>query len=153
MLKPWKNWINENDHLENFVRRFGAKATKAKQAQSRVKMLAKLEDQKKELSSGAFEASTGRGFSNDFGISRRSGREVFGVDRLSIGYGSQELCSGISFLIERENHKVAVIESNGIGKSTLVKTIVGDVEKISGSFLLGHNVDLCYFAQNPDGKA
>ena len=131
-------------HLQKFVDRFGAQATKAKQAQSRVKMIEKLRTLEENLS---FEDSQ-EAMSFRLPIAVTSGREVLLVKELSIGYSpSVPLATRINFRVNRGD-RVGIIGSNGVGKSTLLKSIVGIVPPLQGEFTMGHNVQLSYFAQD-----
>jgi ATP-binding cassette subfamily F protein 3 len=75
-----------------------------------------------------------------------SGRTVLSIEDGVIGYG-KPLCEGLSVLVER-GQKIAVIGANGIGKSTLLKTIAQKINPLAGAFKLGHNVALSWFAQD-----
>ncbi|KAB8027970.1 ribosomal protection-like ABC-F family protein [Fluviispira multicolorata] len=130
------------EEVQRFVDRFKAKASKAKQAQSRVKMLARM----KELE-GTFDLDNAVdeiSFSLPKAIA--SGREVLTVEKLSIGYESV-LSKDIHLKVAR-GQKIAIIGPNGIGKSTLLKTISSIIRPFDGNFELGHNVSLAFFAQD-----
>jgi ATP-binding cassette subfamily F protein 3 len=130
------------EHLESFVTRFGAKATKAAQAQSKMKMIARIRD----LESDVVGEEDVDAMHVEIPLGQPSGRSVLSIKDGAIGY-SQPLSRGINLLVER-GHKVAVIGANGIGKSTLLKTVVGDIGALNGSFEIGHNVRLAWFAQD-----
>ena len=135
------------DELQRFVDRFGAQATKAKQAQSRMKMIERLEDIEGEFQADAPTSSMVMRLKVD----RPSGKEVLKIADLAIGYGEQTLCTGIRLPILR-SQKIAVIGANGIGKSTLLKTIVGRTPAKMGQVEFGHQVELAYFAQDQLGE-
>jgi ATP-binding cassette subfamily F protein 3 len=125
--------------MENFVERFRYKATKAKQAQSRIKMLERME---------RIELSEHEPFIHfDFPEARQSGRTVFEIKNGGKSYGSKKVFDGCDLRIERGEH-VAFLGRNGEGKTTLGK-ILADVEKLtSGENIPGHNVTLGYYAQH-----
>ncbi len=135
----------EQKHHQDFIDRFGAKASKATQAQSRAKMLAKLQALEEDLESQVDQA--------DQTIHIRlpeieaSSRVPLIVKDLSIGYASTVLCKSIHFQLER-GARIAVIGSNGIGKSTLLKTLVGEIPKLRGDFLWDQKTTRAYFAQD-----
>ena len=128
--------------LERFVSRFGAKATKARQAQSRVKMIERLTELSSEIVPDADESTI------HFALpeAQSSGREVLRLKALSTGY-ARPLASNINLTLER-GQRIAIIGRNGIGKSTLLKTVAGDIPQLSGSIELGHNVRFAHFAQD-----
>ena len=128
--------------LERFVERFKAKASKAKQAQSRMKMLSKMRDFENDmvLDTDAEEIM----FS--FRPPTPCGKEVLFMKNMSIGY-EKPLAKGINHKIFR-GQKIAIIGANGIGKSTLLKTISGVIDPLDGSYEYGHNVMKGYFAQD-----
>ncbi|MBF0441348.1 MAG: ATP-binding cassette domain-containing protein, partial [Oligoflexales bacterium] len=120
-----------------------AKATKARQAQSRLKMISRL----KALEDGLdIDEDVG---SIHFALKEppRSGRVVMELKGLSIGYNGVPLSGGIDFIIER-GQRIAVIGANGIGKTTLLKTVHGIIPPVEGSVAPGHEVKAAYFAQN-----
>ncbi len=130
--------------LTRFVERFGAKATKARQAQARVKMLARLQDLEDEINLPQQENSV----AFTFPAATPSGRDVLKAEDLAIGYeSSRPLSRGIHLNIVR-GQKICVIGANGIGKSTLLQTLAGVIPQISGKFSLGHLVTPAYFAQD-----
>ena len=122
-----------------FVTRFRAKSTKAKQVQSRLKQLAKMERIEIEDSEEAI------GFR--FPPALPSGRLAVAVEALAKSYDGREIFGDITFEIDRGD-KVAVVGVNGAGKSTLVKIIAGIVPPDRGRVRLGHNVRLSYFGQH-----
>lgn len=136
------NLRRRREHLESFVERFGAKATKASQAQSKLKMIAKIRDLESDVVGE--DSLDSMHISIPPGVP--SGREVLTVKLGSIGYG-KPLSQNINVLVER-GQKIAVIGANGIGKSTLLKTIVGQTPALGGAFGLGHNVRFSWFAQD-----
>jgi ATP-binding cassette subfamily F protein 3 len=125
--------------LQSFIDRFGAKATKARQAQSRAKMLAKLEEVH------LLEERDTVHFS--FPEVERSGRDVAMLEGISKSYGPHVVYSGLDARVER-GQRIAVIGANGAGKTTLLKILAGELPVESGSVKLGHNVVMGYYAQH-----
>ena len=130
------------EHLEQFVERFGAKASKASQAQSKLKMISRIRDLESDVAGD--DSVESMSLSIPLGVT--SGREVLTVKNGEIGY-SEPLSRGLNLLVER-GQKIAVIGANGIGKSTLLKTIAGRIQALNGEFKLGHNVQFSWFAQD-----
>lgn len=131
----------KKEALEKFITRFGAKASKAAQAQSRVKMLERLSSLENEDGTADMESMV-----LNLPEPIKSGREVCKIENGAIGY-TTPLSKNIQFKIER-GQKIAIIGANGIGKSTLLKTLVGLVPKLNGNFEFGHNVIPALFAQD-----
>jgi ATPase subunit of ABC transporter with duplicated ATPase domains len=127
-------------HKRAFVERFGAKATKAKQAQSRLKQIERIEVEE-------LEESSRRSPLFRFTPERPSGKDVLEVAGLSKAYGDNHVLRDMSFIIRR-GEKVAVIGPNGLGKSTLLKIVTGNVDADGGTVKLGHEVRIGYFAQD-----
>ena len=130
------------ERLERFVERFRYKASKARQAQMKIKQIKKLEAvrvQKPE------ERKRGLGF--EFLKPARSGRDVAVVEGLSMRAGDKELLRDTSFAIERGEH-VALVGPNGSGKTTLLETLLGQREPAGGKLRLGHGVMPAYFSQH-----
>ena len=130
------------EHLQSFVDRFGAKATKAAQAQSRVKMIARIREMESTVPSDDAPDS----IALKIPMSTPSGREVLKIIDGAVGY-QKVLSKGIQLLVEK-GQRIAVIGANGIGKSTLLKTIAGVLKAKEGSFTVGYNVSLGWFAQD-----
>jgi ATP-binding cassette subfamily F protein 3 len=122
-----------------FVDKFRAKATKARQVQSRVKQLDKLE--RIELS----EEESQIRFT--FPPAPPSGRDVLTVKSVSKSYNGSRVFSEVELLLNRGD-KVAVVGVNGAGKSTFLKILAGQIEPDSGEVRLGSNVRLSYFGQH-----
>jgi len=127
------------DH-EAFVRRFKAKATKARQAQSRVKQMAKMTIE-------TLPPSSRRKPLFRLTARRQTGKQVVEVLGLSKAYGDNQVLSDVSFTVQR-GEKVAVIGPNGIGKSTLLKIMVGDLEADAGTVEWGHEAHPGWFQQD-----
>ena len=125
--------------LEAFIERFGAKASKARQAQSRAKMLEKMEEvvvlQDREKVHFRFPEVP------------RSGRDVARLEGIEKRYGETVVYRGLSATIER-GQRIAVIGANGAGKTTLLKLIAGELEPDGGEVRFGQNVVMGYYAQH-----
>jgi len=131
--------LKEKEELEKFIARFSANASKAKQATSRQKQLDKLDVQ-------AIKLSSRRDPSIMFKPHRDIGNEVLEVVELSKVYDGKAVFENLSFKINKGD-KVALIGSNGVGKSTLLEILMGKREPDSGSFGWGQTVTTTYFPQ------
>ncbi len=126
--------------IEAFIERFRYKATKAKQVQSRVKMLERMEEIKID------EVST-ESIHFQFPPAPHSGKIVIEAQHLGKAYGDNQVFDGVDFLLTA-GKKVAFVGRNGEGKSTMAKIIVGEINDYTGTFKLGAGVQLGYYAQN-----
>jgi ATP-binding cassette subfamily F protein 3 len=137
--------------VERFIERFRYKATKARQVQSRIKALDRLERV-------AAPAPKAKSVKFRFPDPPRSGRTVITLAGVVKRYGAQTVYDGLDLVLER-GQKVALIGPNGAGKSTLLKILAGVLPFEGGSRELGSNVRVAYFAQhqiealNPDNTA
>src|SRR5438270_2814339 len=122
-----------------FIERFRAKATKARQVQSRIKRL-----EKEELVEAREERATVR---FRFPPAPRSGREVARLDRVTKSYGERPVYRDLSAQVLR-GERITVIGLNGAGKTTLLRLLAGELAPDGGTVQLGHNVRLGYFAQH-----
>lgn len=122
-----------------FVERFRAKSTKAKQVQSRVRQLEKMEILELEEDERQIRFS--------FPQAPPSGRDVLQIERLTKSYDGKQVFSEVDLMLQRGD-KVAVVGVNGAGKSTLVKIIAGLIEYDDGMIKFGANVTLSYFGQH-----
>jgi len=123
-----------------FVERFGAKATKAKQAQSRLKQIEKIEVE--ELASTSRRAPRLL-----FSPLRPSGRDVLSVEGISKSFGAKKVLSGVSLAVRR-GERVAVLGANGLGKSTLLNIAMGRLPSDAGRVTWGHETRIGFFAQD-----
>jgi ATP-binding cassette subfamily F protein 3 len=135
----YRNQRERIEQLEAFINRFRYQATKAKQVQSRIKELDKIErielpDEEKTIH-----------FS--FPQPKPSGRIVAEFQNVSKSYGEKFVFGGVSFIIERGD-RIALVGVNGAGKSTLIKLLSGSEPLSSGEYRLGHNARVDYFAQD-----
>ena len=133
---------NQQAHIKQtmrFVDRFRAKSTKAKQVQSRVKQLEKLEL----LEIG----EENRKIKFSFPPAPPSGRDILGAEGLCKAFSGKQVFENVDFQFQRGD-KVAVVGDNGAGKSTLLKIISGEIPADSGEVIVGHNALLSYFGQH-----
>jgi ATP-binding cassette, subfamily F, member 3 len=133
--------------MERFVERFRYKATKARQAQSRVK---KIEKAKRE--SPAAERRDGRSLRFHFKPPERPGRVVLKLVNGTLEVPGRTLLEGANLELERGEH-VVLVGANGTGKTTLIETLAGRREPAHGSVRTGHNVKLGYLSQHADTAA
>ena len=139
LIAAYKNQREQIEHLEAFINRFRAQATKAKQVQSRIKELEKIERIEIPEEEPVIHFT--------FPQPPPSGRTVVTVQNLAKSYGEKQVLAGVSFTIERGD-RVALVGHNGAGKSTLIRLLTGVESPTSGSVQLGHNVIPEYFAQD-----
>ena len=125
---------------ERFIERFKAKASKARQAQSRVKQLSRMEVDELVMSSR-------RAPHFAFQMQRESGRDLLKIENVSKAYEAKQVLSGVGFDIRR-GERVALIGPNGIGKSTLLKILVDEVKADTGAAAWGHEAHVGYFPQD-----
>ena len=128
--------------LERFVERFRYKASKAKQAQSKLKQIKRIQAVRVQKPD---ERRRGLGF--EFLKPARSGRDVAVAEGLELRAGQKELLHEAELAIERGEH-VALIGPNGSGKTTLLETLLGAREPTAGKVRLGHGVVPAYFSQH-----
>lgn len=125
--------------MEEFVQRNIARASTSKRAQSRRKALERIEPLERPISDD-------RQAKFRFDIERRTGRNVLTVEHLSVSYGEEPLLTGLTFALER-GERLAIIGPNGVGKSSLLKTLIGRLPPFAGSFKWGSNVLIGYYDQ------
>ena len=135
----YNNQRQQIEHLEAFINRFRAQATKAKQVQSRIKELDKIERIEVPEEEPAIHFK--------FPQPPPSGRMVVEAEELAKSYGEKQVFSGARFTINRGD-RVALVGVNGAGKSTLIRLLTGAESPTSGSVRMGHNVISEYFAQD-----
>ncbi len=130
------------DEKKAFVERFRAKATKARQAQSRAKQIEKLEENLVAPPQTSRRAPHFR-----FEQRRPSGQDVLTLDGVSKSYGDKRVLAGVSLAVRR-GERIAVIGANGLGKSTLLKVAVGRLAADAGGAAWGYEAHPGYFAQD-----
>jgi len=135
----YRNQREQIEHLEAFITRFRYQATKAKQVQSRIKELEKIERIEIPEEEPVIHFK--------FPQPPPSGRMVAQAEELSKSYGAKPVLNRVNFTIERGD-RVALVGVNGAGKSTLIKLLTGEEAPTAGSVRLGHNVACEYFAQD-----
>ncbi len=130
--------------MERFIERFRYKASKAKQAQSRVKKLAKIERIER-------DPAASRGLDFEFAAPQRSGRVIFELSdgRVEIGAEKVLLLQDAELWLERGEH-VSLVGPNGSGKTTLIETLAGRRALAAGKLSTGHNVKVGYLSQHAD---
>jgi len=136
-------------HMEDFVRRFRAQATKAKQAQSRIKALERLTRiAPAHIADGHFEL--------EIEAPERSPDLLMRVEKMGFGYGEKQLFNNVDLML-RSGARIALLGPNGAGKSTLIKLLVGELAPTTGKLELTPDIRIGYFAQhqleNLDSKA
>lgn len=135
-------FLNQQQQIkqtERFIERFKAKSTKARQVQSRVKALDKLEILEDVVDSQAV-------VNFKFKFNQQSGRHITTLKNVSKAFGDNIVLKNTSIAIERGD-KIALIGANGKGKSTLLR-IIGGTEPIDGEVIAGYNVITAFFAQH-----
>ncbi|MBV6446967.1 MAG: putative ABC transporter ATP-binding protein YheS [Nitrosomonas sp.] len=136
-------------HMEDFVRRFRAKATKAKQAQSRIKALERL------TRLAPVQTEDGH-FALQIEAPERSPDVLLRARNMSFGYGDRPLFQQVNLILQAGT-RIALLGPNGAGKSTLIKLLTGDIQPATGSLEWAQNIRIGYFAQhqleNLDGAA
>jgi ATPase subunit of ABC transporter with duplicated ATPase domains len=129
-------------HHQLFVDRFRAKNTKARQAQSKARLIEKIMDGMEELPQSSRRYPT-----FDFQERRPSGRDVLAVKGVQKSYGDNRVLHGVDLLV-RKGDRVAIMGPNGIGKSTLLKVVMGEVQADAGEVVWGYETHPGYFAQD-----
>ncbi|MBM3386005.1 MAG: ATP-binding cassette domain-containing protein, partial [Betaproteobacteria bacterium] len=129
----------ERAHLESFIERFRAKATKARQAQSRMKMLAKMED--------LAPLHVSAPFSFEFREPLRSPNPLLVMEGVDAGYGEAKIISGIDFSLQ-SGQRYGLLGVNGAGKSTFIKTVAGVQPPLAGTVTFNKGLAVGYFAQH-----
>lgn len=138
-MKQFDKQQEEVAKLQDFIHRNLARASTTKRAQSRRKQLERMELMDRPLGS---EKSA----SFSFEIERQTGNDVLNVDSLAIGYGQEKVSENLTVQVTRGD-SIALVGPNGIGKSTLLKTIVKKLSPLAGTFQYGANVAIGYYDQ------
>lgn len=127
-------------HLEDFVRRFRAQATKAKQAQSRIKALERIvRIAPAHLTDGHFEL--------EIEAPERSPDLLMRASEMGFGYGEKSLFNNVNLML-RAGARIALLGPNGAGKSTLIKLLVGELQPTTGKLEITPDIRIGYFAQH-----
>jgi len=134
-----RNQEQKIKEAKKFIERFRAKASKARQAQSKIKLV-----QKEALIHTRKEEKT---MHFNFPPVKRSGKDVVFIQGLTKGFGTKPLYEGIDLSVSRGD-RVAVIGPNGCGKTTLLRIVAGELTPDQGNIVVGHEVSLSYFAQH-----
>jgi ATP-binding cassette subfamily F protein 3 len=129
----------ERAHLQSFIDRFKAQATRARQAQSRMKMLAKMED--------LAPLHVAAPFSFEFREPLRAPNPLLVLEDADAGYGEKTVLRNINFSLQSEQ-RYGLLGINGAGKSTLIKTIAGELQPTKGTALFNKGLAIGYFAQH-----
>jgi ATP-binding cassette subfamily F protein 3 len=128
----------ERAHLQSFIDRFRAKATKARQAQSRMKMLARMED--------LAPLHVSAPFSFEFRDPERSPDPLLVLESVTAGYPEKVVLNDVKLTL-RSGERIGLLGVNGAGKTTLVKTIAGTLAPLDGKIILNKGLAVGYFAQ------
>jgi ATP-binding cassette subfamily F protein 3 len=129
----------ERAHLESYIDRFRAQATKARQAQSRIKALARMED----ISAAHVDSP----FTFSFRDPLDAPDPLLDVRKVAIGYAAQPILHNVELTI-RPGERIGLLGRNGAGKSTLIKLLAGEIQALSGSRSAGKGLAIGYFAQH-----
>lgn len=139
LIATQKNQQKKIDSTQAFIDRFRAKATKARQVQSRIKQLDKIERIEIQSKNKKVRFS--------FPTPPRSGKEVLRLENIHKSYNEYAIYQGLNLLIQRGD-RIALVGPNGAGKSTLLKILSGTLKFEKGERTLGHEVTLNYYAQH-----
>lgn len=127
------------EHLQKFIDRFKAKATKAKQAQSRIKQLERMQ----ELSAAHVDTP----FTFSFREPTKMSSPLLQLEHSDIGYGDKLIVTNVGLQIT-PNSRIGLLGMNGAGKSTLIKSLVGDLNLLKGERKASELLNIGYFAQH-----
>ncbi len=139
LLAAYKNQRDRIEQLEMFITRFRYQATKAKQVQSRIKELERMERIEVPPEEKTIHFT--------FPQPKPSGRIVAEFEGVAKAYGEKHVFGGVNFMIERGD-RIALVGVNGAGKSTLIKLLAHTEAPTAGAYKTGHNVEADYFAQD-----
>ncbi len=141
MLARQKNQEARTRDLEAFVTRFKAKASKARQAQSKQKLIEKIQSEQVDL------PKVQRSIRLRFPEPPRSGDPVIEIEGLAHAYSERPVFAGVDATVRRGD-RVAIVGRNGAGKTTLLKIVANEIAATKGTVRFGHNVKKSYFAQH-----
>ena len=142
LMQAKKNQDAEIKQMEDNINKFRASATKASFAQSLIKKLEKIE--RIEIDNEDISK-----FNIRFEPSITPGKVIFEAENLGKSYGDKQVFDNVNFFVERGD-RIALLGQNGQGKTTLAKILSGNIKDFSGTWNLGHNVNIGYFAQNQE---
>jgi ATP-binding cassette subfamily F protein 3 len=137
-----RNRARQAAQAQEFIDRFRAKATKARQVQSRIKQVEKM-------GGPAPKKKIRRTMGLSFPVPPRAGRVIVEFKDVKFGYVDTPVYEGLDLALERDQ-KVALVGPNGAGKTTLLKLLAGVLEPQGGERVVGHNAQLAYFSQHTD---
>lgn len=136
------------EHMEKYIARFKAQATKARQAQSRIKALERME----EISAAHVDSP----FEFVFREAHKLSSPLLDLSEARLGYGSKVILDKVKLQLT-PGARIGLLGPNGAGKSTLIKNLAGELEPLGGTLRRGENLEVGYFAQHQldslDGKA
>jgi len=138
-MKVYEKQQQEVANLQDFIQRNLARASTTKRAQSRRKKLEKMEVIDRPLGNEKSAIFS-------FEIGKQSGNDVLTVDSLAVGYDDDKISEGISFRVYK-GESIALVGPNGIGKSTLLKTIIKKLPALAGNIQYGTNLSIGYYDQ------
>ncbi len=137
-----ENLNKKIEHNQKFVDRFGAKASKATQAQSKQKAVDRLKSMQSTIEIEGKQAAP----HINIPLLKQSVKNVLTIDDMTVGY-TTPLIKKIKLMVQR-GQKIAIIGANGIGKSTILKSLIGEIPLLEGHVKQGENVQLGYYAQS-----
>ena len=139
-MQAWRNQQREIEQVQEFIDRFRSVASKASQAQSREKQLAKMDKLEK-------PRPLRKAFRFNFPQPQRGGQRLLILEGVHQAYGEKKVYQGLDLEIERGD-RIALVGPNGAGKSTLVKILAGELPFQKGTRKLGTNARIGYFSQH-----
>ncbi|ASW76065.1 glycosyl transferase family 2 [Chryseobacterium piperi] len=142
LIQAKKNQDAEIKHTEELINKFRASASKAAFAQSLIKKLEKVERIE-------VENDDVSKFNIRFVQSVVPGKVNFEAEKLGKAYGNKQIFDDVDFIVQRGD-RIALLGQNGQGKTTLAKILAGEIKDYTGTWNLGHNVNIGYFAQNQE---
>ena len=134
-----KAYETQAAHLTSYIERFRYKASKARQAKSRIKMLERLQSVE--------PVRAKREWRFEFFKPERLPEHLVDAEGLAVGYGERRILSDVGFSI-RSGERIGILGVNGAGKSTLIKAIVGELPLMAGELRRGQGLEIGYFAQH-----
>ena len=140
--REWKQYEKQQTEvakLQDFIQKNLARASTTKRAQSKRKQLNRMTMMDRPVGDD-------KSASFSFTIERQSGNDVLKINQLAIGYETETLAKNIDLTINRQD-SIALVGPNGVGKSTLLKTLIGKIPAIDGSINFGTNITIGYYDQ------